>query len=881
MAPYDPKAAEEKWSDKWEEWKLYHFDFDSDAEPYSIDNPPRYASGPLHLGHATHYTHIDFAARYKRMRGYNVMFPLCFDVNGMPIEVNVEKKYGITMGESDRHEFIKLCKEFANGNIGEMKRQFKILGESMDPSVYYQTDAEYYRRLTQVSFIKLANMGTLPGKEKPLVYKGKAPVNWCPRCATAIADAEIEYKTGATLLNDIVFKDVETGQEIIIATTRPELICTCHMVAVHPDDADKKELVGKMLETPIFDKKVEVVEDRKVDPDFGSGTVMVCTIGDKDDLEWAYKYGLPIDIAITKDGKMNERAGRYEGLSIKEARSKIIEDLKEEGLLIDQREIEQNVGVCWRCKTAIEYLEVPQWFINITEFKDEVREKKEEIDWFPEYMKVRLEEWIDSVNRDWVISRQRWFATPIPLWECKDCGEAVFATEEMCYVDPTITPPPVDKCEICDGDLVGSEDVFDTWMDSSITPLYNTFWERDDEKFEKLYPMSLRAQSHDIIRTWCFYTIIRGHLLTKKRPWNEIMMGGFILSSDGTPMHASLGNVIDPFRILDEYGGDALRYYASTCALGEDNAFREKDIVHGSRFMNKLWNLNRLVGGKIKGKPEMPNANEFRPIDQWIISRLNETIEKATEHMNRFEYEKAMKISEYFIWHEFADHYVELIKHRNDMAMEYTLYEVGIRSLKLVAPFIPFIAEDVYQEHYRDEEGEKSIHVSSWPVPVSVDTLDSIKGAFVKDLVAEIRSWKSGLGMPLNQEFSLLELVGPEAEYILGSEEDISKTTGALEIRIGTEKDIDEIYVAIKPQKAVIGPKFRKKAGEVMKLISELDPEDVGKTLEEGEKLFLELGDGEEVEITEDDVKLEKSVSVSGVRVHTLEVSKTTILTAE
>jgi valyl-tRNA synthetase len=318
----DRAAFESKWQQFWKDEKIYRFDPESEKPVYSIDNPPRYASGALHAGHAVNYTQIDFAARYKRMNGHNVFFPLCFDTNGTPIEVQVEKKEGISLDQIDRQEFIQKCRDFANTFIEDMKHQFEILGESMDPTLYYQTDAEYYRRLTQISFIRLF--------KKDLIYKGTFPVNWCPRCQTAIADAEVEYKHRTTKLNYVTFKEKESKEDVTIATTRPELLCTCQLVAVHPDDNSKKYLVGKKLLTPIFNREVPVVEDDKVDPAFGSGVVMICTIGDKDDLDWCYKYSLPIEMAIDEKGMMTSTAGKYESMPIPDAREKIIEDLKTE-----------------------------------------------------------------------------------------------------------------------------------------------------------------------------------------------------------------------------------------------------------------------------------------------------------------------------------------------------------------------------------------------------------------------------------------------------------------------------------------------------------------------------------------------------------------------
>ena len=497
MTNYNQKEIEKKWQKKWQEMKIYHFDFNSDKPTYSIDVPPRYASGPLHAGHAVHYTHIDFAARYKRMRGYNIFFPLCFDVNGIPVEERVERQLKITRKDIDRHEFIKLCSEFAEKNIKTMTDQFTILGESMDPTIYYQTNAEYYRRITQISFIELYKKGH--------IYKGEFPVNWCPRCMTAMADAEVTYTDRKSSLNTIKFyfknqpseqilkfhgigKD-EKGAYVEIATTRPEMLPSCQIVAVHPADERAPWLIDQRIIIPLFNKEVKIVEDESVDPEFGSGVVMICTVGDKEDLNWVFKYKLTIEMSIDEEGKMTSILGKYKGMKIEEARKTIIEDMKIQDILIKQESLDQNIGVCWRCKTPVEFINAKQWFLKTIIFKNMVLEKSNEMNWYPEFMKIRLEDWVNSLQWDWVISRQRYFATPIPLWECSKCGEVVLAKVEDCYIDPTIDKPPVAKCPKCGGDLKGCEDVFDTWMDSSISPLYNSFWYRDDKKFKKYYPM--------------------------------------------------------------------------------------------------------------------------------------------------------------------------------------------------------------------------------------------------------------------------------------------------------------------------------------------------------------------------------------------------------
>ena len=835
MVDYDQKQLETKWQKAWQDNKLYHFDFQTKKKPYSIDVPPRYASGPLHAGHAVHYTHIDFAARYKRMRGFNVFFPLCFDVNGIPIEERVERKLGITRKDIDRHEFINLCSEFAEKNIKTMIDQFIRLGESMDPSIYYQTNAEYYRRITQISFIELYHKGH--------IYKGKFPVNWCPRCMTAMADAEVTYTDRSTKLNTIKFyftkkqseqllkyhgieKDKQ-GMYLEIATTRPEMLAACQIVAVHPNDERAPWLVDQQVKVPLFDKVVKIVEDDAVDPEFGTGLVMICTIGDKEDLNWVFKYKLPLEMTIDEAGNMTSLCGKYCGLPIKEAREAVIKDMKGQALLIKQQPLEQSVGVCWRCKTPVEFINAEQWFLKTVPFKKLVLQKSDEMNWYPEFMKIRLEEWVNSLEWDWVISRQRYFATPIPLWECTKCDEVVVARIEDTYVDPTIDKPPVESCPKCKGPLKGSEDVFDTWMDSSISPLYNTFWHRDEKKFKQLYPMSVRPQAHDIIRTWAFYTILRCTLLTDIKPFEDMMMGGFILSEDGTPMHASLGNVIDPLKVIDEHGTDAFRCYAASCALGEDNPFRKKDVIRGVKLLRKLWNVEKFIGSVLPEKK--PDKPVLQDIDAWILSKFSKLIQKSTEQMDRFEYSPTMKDIEYFLWHEFADHYLEMIKDalytgKHKESISFTLYTIGLGIIKLFAPFIPHICEELYQLYYKQYEKEDSIHLSSWP---SLDLFNQDKeetGELIKTYIAQVRAWKSEQGLPLNAPLSATATYASK-EIIKRLENNsyiITSTLKLPENHVFTPRkpQIEEKITKITPVYARLGPALKQESKAVINWIN-------------------------------------------------------------
>jgi len=825
---YDQIAIEKKWQKKWQDMDIYRFDFNSDKPPYSIDVPPRYASGPLHAGHAVHYTHIDFAARYMRMKGYNVFFPLCFDVNGIPIEERVERQLNITRKDIDRHKFTKLCSEFAEKNIKTMTDQFIILGESMDSSIYYQTNAEYYRRLTQISFIELF--------EKGHIYKGKFPVNWCPRCMTAMADAEVTYTDRKTKLNTIKFYFVsdqpnqilnyhgigkdDQGTYVEIATTRPEMLPSCQIVAVHPSDERAPWLIDQILKVPLFEKEVKIVEDEAVDPEFGSGIVMICTVGDKEDLNWVFKYKLPIEMSINEEGLMTEICGKYAGMNIGEARKLVIEDMEKSDLLIKQVPLDQNVGVCWRCKTPVEFINAEQWFLKTVDFKELVLKTSEEMNWHPEFMKIRLEDWVNSLDWDWVISRQRYFATPIPLWECKNCNYVVLANKDDCYIDPTIDKPPIETCPKCGGSLKACEDVFDTWMDSSISPLYNTFWHRDEKKFNQLYPMSLRPQAHDIIRTWAFYTILRCCLLTDNKPFDNIMMGGFILSEDGTPMHASLGNIIDPLEIIEEFGTDAFRCYAASCALGEDNAFRKKDVVRGNRLLRKLWNVENFISKMIKNK-KIENTYDFITIDKWILTKYSKLVNKSTKLMDEFDYSQAMKEIEYFLWHELADHYVEmakscLYKNENVDSISFTLNTIGQGMLKLFAPFFPHITEEIYQICYNISDKEKSIHISSWPEPIIVDEKAEKSGEIVKNYISKVRSIKSEQGIALNAPLKIYATFAPSNKIsILESNKEIIKSTLNLteEHRFLTGKpEIEERIIRVEPIHSKIGPLLKKDA---------------------------------------------------------------------
>jgi valyl-tRNA synthetase len=682
---------------------------------------------------------------------------------------------------------------------------------------------------------------------------------------TAMADAEVVYSDRTTKLNTIKFyfttpqddhllkfhgigKDTH-GVYIEIATTRPEMLAACQIVAVHPTDERAAWLAGQTVKVPTIDKEVKIVEDDAVDPEFGTGLVMICTVGDKEDLNWVFKYKLPLEMSIDEEGKMTAITGKYKGMKIEDARKAIIQDMTQNGLLLKQEPLAQSVGVCWRCKTPVEFINAKQWFLKTIPFKQMVLDASDAMHWYPEFMKIRLEDWVSSLEWDWVISRQRYFATPIPLWECEKCGEVVLARPEDCYIDPTIDKPPVEKCQKCGGHLKGCEDVFDTWMDSSISPLYNTFWHRDEKKYKQLYPMSLRPQAHDIIRTWAFYTILRCTLLTDEKPFENIMMGGFILSEDGTPMHASLGNVIDPLEVIDEYGTDAFRCYAASCALGEDNPFRRKDVVRGTKLLRKLWNVQQFISNIVKeDKPKKPK--KIQDIDQWILTKYSKLVTTCTKQMDMFDYSPAMKEIEFFLWHELADHYLEMIKgplynKENIESIRYTLYTVGLGVVKLFAPFFPHITEEIYNNLYKDLEGDVSIHLSAWPEPILIDEEKEQAGETVKEYIAKVRAWKSEQGIALNAPVPAIATYAPSEIIARLTPNDtiIFSTLRYPEDHkfIPGKPEIQETITAVEPVFAKLGPAFKTDSSTISQWIKDHQEEIINKIDNQGDVLLSEI----------------------------------------
>jgi len=749
MAEIDIKAIENKWRKYWEDNKIYSFNKKSKKKIYSIDTPPPTVSGEMHIGHACSYSQQDFIARFKRMSGFEVFYPFGTDDNGLPTERLVEKKKNVKAKEMPRNEFVKLCLDFLKEELPKFRQDWKNIGISCDFDILYSTIDAHSRKISQWSFLDLY--------KKERAYQKDAPAMWCPECKTGVAQVEVQDKEMDSTFNDIVFK---VGKEdLIIATTRPELLPACVAIFYHPNDKRYKKYLGKKAKVPLFDIEVPIMEDQRVDPQKGTGIVMCCTFGDQTDMEWQKAYNLPIKTAISGDGKMTELAGKYKGIVIKGARKEIIKDLKENKLLLNQKPIKHMVNTHERCGTEIEFIKSKQWFIRYLDLKKELIKWGGEIKWHPDYMKHRFDNWVNGLQWDWLISNQRYFGIAFPVWYCKKCKEVIIAKEEDLPVDPMKDKPPVKECPKCKSkEFVGEKDVLNTWFTSSMTPQISTGL-MDEETRKKLFPMDLRPQAHDIITFWLFNTLVKSRLHFNKNPWKETIIFGFV-TLQGEKMSKSKGNIIRPQEVMEKYGADAIRYWAATSKLGEDFDYQEKDVLTGKKFIIKILNAANFIFTNLKYQDKMPKLEET---DALFLMQLNKLIDSATKSFEDYNYFKAKSETDGFFWKVFADNYLEIVKNRvyngNDeekASASYALYSAFLNIAKLMAPITPYITEELYQTHFKKYEGEKSIHISDWPKQIKTEEIkeDEKKWNTLIETIGKVRQAKSegkkAMNFPIN-----------------------------------------------------------------------------------------------------------------------------------
>ncbi len=630
---------------------------------------------------------------------------------------------------------------------------------------------------------------------------------FCPACHTAIA--QVELKDAERESNLVYIKaGVEGAKEhLVFATTRPELIYACVGISVHPDDKRYKHLIGKNVRIPLINRSVKLVPDEFTDMEYGSGVVYYCTYGGVDCIEWMIRHPeiKPIDI-MGLDGKLNELSGKYKGMKSEEARKKVVEDLQKDGAIVKSEKIRHIVNTHERCDTDIEYISTNQWYIRYLDLKDDFIKYGRKIRWYPEHMRARYENWIKGLRWDWNISRQRHFGVPIPIWNCRKCNEWVVADEKQLPVDPLVDKP-LHKCKCGSSEFEGEKDVLDTWATSSLTPDIAIGLFKDKPVAKKLHPMDLRPQAHDIITFWLFNTVVKSYFHHDELPWRNAMISGWALDPHGKKMSKSKGNAVDPREMIAKYSADSLRFWAAGSRLGDDLPFQEKDLVTGSKFTIKIWNASKFAFMHLAdydgGKPTKPHIME-----RWILSKLSGVVKESTENMLNYEYSHTKLATETFFWHTFCDNYLEIIKDRlynadkrgkdARLSAQFGLYTSLLAIIKLMAPIMPFITEELYHMHFKKYEKAKSVHLSRWPDLDMVDEHAEHIGDFVVDVIEFVRKQKTSKQMSLKAPVKKLVIKSKIEEKDFDEvEAEIKAATSAESIIFeptrgkGAEKDLE------------------------------------------------------------------------------------------
>jgi valyl-tRNA synthetase len=799
------EGLEAKWAPRWEESGVYRFPrAASRSAVFSIDTPPPTVSGSLHVGHVFSFTHTDLIARFQRMRGKAVFYPMGWDDNGLPTERRVQNYYGVRCDPSlpyvpdfeppaqppkpplsvSRPNFIELCDRLTKEDERAFERLWKTLGLSIDWSMTYATIGKRAQRVSQLVFLHHLSRG--------LAYQVEAPTLWDIDFKTAVAQAELEDREIAAAYHRIKFK-LGPDRFIEIDTTRPELIPACVALVAHPDDTRYQPLFGQEVETPLFGVKVPVRAHTLADPEKGSGLAMICTFGDVTDVTWWRELSLPVRAVIQADGTLRDvswnapgwesadadRAQRYyadlKGLSAAKARAKIVEQLRESGDLIgDPRPIMHAVKFYEKGDRPLEIVTSRQWFIKTIEFRDPLIARGKELKWHPEYMETRFENWANGLNGDWCVSRQRFFGVPFPVWYPLDAqarpqyDQAIPAREDQLPVDPSTDVPSGYRAEQrgVPGGFAGDPDVMDTWATSSVSPQIVCGWPDDAELFRITFPMDLRPQAHDIIRTWLFDSVLRAHLVHDSLPWTHAAISGWVLDPDRKKMSKSKGNVVTPLALLEEYGSDGARYWAASGRPGTDTAFDPGQMKVGRRLAIKILNASKFAlmnNAPATSAPHAEGAGVIAAaVDRAMLRTLAALVSDVTAAFEGYDYARVLQRTETFFW-GFCDDYLELVKGRRygeqgaDGAASANAALTAALSvlLRLFAPFLPFVTEEVWS-WWR----EGSIHTAAWPTSAELTSLladnaaetaraDQATYQWATDVLFEVRKQRSEAKQPL------------------------------------------------------------------------------------------------------------------------------------
>lgn len=810
---FEAAEVEARLHERWDRLGVYaHDPARPREETFVIDTPPPTVSGSLHVGHVFSYTHTDVIARYQRMRGLNVFYPMGWDDNGLPTERRVQNHFHVRCDpraplETDLHlepatpaqmkspprlvsrpNFIELCLELTRQDEEAFKALWRRIGLSVDWSLEYSTIDRRCRHLAQLSFRDLF--------EKGHVYSIEAPTMWDVDFQTAVAQAEVEDRPTRGAFHDVAF-GVEGGGELVIATTRPELLPACVGIAAHPNDARYRHLFGKRAITPVFHAPVPIFESELVDPEKGTGILMVCTFGDATDVTWWREQKLPLRQIIGRDGRLvsvtfgseafpsrdpeaaNARYAQIARKGVGGARQAIVEMLRDPAadstgtgvapLRGEPKPIEHAVKFFEKGDRPLEFISTRQWFVRLLDKKAELLAIGDEIRWHPDFMRLRFRNWTENLNVDWCVSRQRYFGVPFPVWYPLD-GEGrpdydhpIVAEPATLPVDPTVDVPPGYRGEQRDQPrgFTAEADVYDTWFTSSLTPQIGSGWVLDPERHARRFPADIRPQSHEIIRTWAFYTIAKALLHERTLPWKHVVISGWILDPDRKKMSKSKGNVVTPMHLLDEYTADGARYWAASARLGTDTAFDEKVLKVGKRLVTKLYNAGKFVLAQAG-----PQAAIDVELDRAFVERLRQLIARVTASFEAFDYAHALQDTESFFWHDFTDTYLELVKHRarddaGGSAIAGLRLGLGVL-LRLFAPVLPYVTDEVWSWVFAAETGHASIHRAPWPTVAELATVAAPADAGCFDVavacLAAINKAKSEAGVSPGRGLARLTL---------------------------------------------------------------------------------------------------------------------------
>ena len=776
---YNPSEIEDRLYKKWMDKKYFHAEVDRSKKPFTIVMPPPNITGQLHMGHALDNTLQDILIRFKRMQGYNALWQPGTDHASIATEVKVTNKLkeeGIDKEELGREGFLKRTWEWKEEYGGRIVSQLKKLGSSADWDRERFTMDEGCSKAVQEVFIRLY--------EKGYIYQGSRIINWCPVCQTSISDAEVEYEDQAGHFWHINYPIVGTDKCIEIATTRPETMLGDTAIAVHPDDERYKDLVGKMVLLPIVNKEIPIVADSYVDKEFGTGAVKITPAHDPNDFEVGKRHNLEEINILNDDGTINENGGKFAGMDRYEARKAIVKELEEEGYLVRIEAHEHNVGTHDRCHTTVEPMVKKQWFVKMSEMAKPAIEavKNGDLRFVPGHFDRTYLHWLENI-RDWCISRQLWWGHRIPAYYCDECGEIVVAKEM-----PSVCP----KCGCTH--FTQDEDTLDTWFSSALWPFSTLGWPEKTEDLDYFYPTNVLVTGYDIIFFWVIRMVFSGYEQTGKCPFSDVLIHGLVRDEQGRKMSKSLGNGIDPLEIIEQYGADALRLTLVTGnAPGNDMRYSEKKIIASRNFANKVWNASRFMLMNIE-KADLSNVSlaNLTPADKWILSKANSLVKEVTDNMEKYDFGVAVAKLNDFIWEEFCDWYIEMVKPRlyneedtTKAAALFTLKKVLTISLKLLHPYMPFITEEIFCSLQDEEE---SIMVSEWPVFEEEFDFKAEENEveMIKNAVRNIRNLRADMNVPPSKKASV---------YVVSEKEEVRRVFEDSKVFFATLGYASEVHV--------------------------------------------------------------------------------------